>query len=408
MNGATPLRVLVVHNWYRSGQPSGEDRVVDQELAILNEAGHQATLFERHSDDIASMPTLEKMAVPLRVPWNARVRSELAGHLAAERPDIVHIHSTFPLLSPSVLAACTDACVPVVATLHNYLQVCPSGTLFRDGRICTDCTRGLPVASVRHGCYRGSAVATVPCASSLMLNRRRWRTGVARFLCVSNAQRDMLISSGIPAHKMAVKYNFVPDPGVHRSGHGDYFLFLGRMTEEKGLRDLMAAWDRITAHGVTPMPLLLAGAGPMEQEVAAWARDRPDVRYLGLRSRTECEALTARAAAVVAPSRWMEPLGTVVISAMAAGVPTVAPAHGSFIELTRNGETGVLYQPGNVVELAAAIERVASDPAENIRMGQGGRRYYEQAFTPEVGLAALVAAYRSVIAEERIPAPAVR
>jgi glycosyltransferase involved in cell wall biosynthesis len=207
---------------------------------------------------------------------------------------------------------------------------------------------------------------------------------------------------------MSVKYNFVPDPGVHRSGHGDYILFLGRMTVEKGLRDLMAAWDRITAQRVAPMPLVLAGAGPIEHEVAAWARDRPDISYLGLRSRTECEALTGRAAAVVAPSRWMEPLGTVVISAMAAGVPTVAPAHGSFIELTRNGETGVLYQPSNVVELANAIEHVASDTAENLRMGQGGRRYYEEAFTPDVGLAALVAAYRAVIAEERGPTQAVR
>jgi glycosyltransferase involved in cell wall biosynthesis len=210
----------------------------------------------------------------------------------------------------------------------------------------------------------------------------------------------------MPADKMSVKYNFVTEPRARRSGNGQYILFLGRLTVEKGLRDLMSAWDQIGARMTSPVPLLIAGSGPMEREIADWARDRSDVRYLGLQSRDECEDLTAGAVAVVAPSRWMEPLGTVVISAMAAGVPTVAPAHGSFVELARNGETGVLYRPGNVAELADAIERVTADVEENLRMGKDARRYYEQAFTQEIGLETLVATYRSVIAGERDPARA--
>jgi glycosyltransferase involved in cell wall biosynthesis len=406
MNSEIPMRVLVVHNRYRSTQPSGEDRVVDQELTLLKDAGHHATLFGRESDDIAGMTPLAKAAVPFQVPWNSGVRAELARRLAADRPDVVHIHSTFPLLSPSVLAACSDADVRVVATLHNYAQVCPSGTLFRNGRICTDCTHGLPIASLRHGCYRGSRLATAPLTASLMVNRDRWHTDVARFLCVSRAQRDILVDSGMPAEKMAVKYNFVPEPRARRSGRGDYILFLGRLTEEKGLCDLMAAWDRVSARTMLRVPLVLAGAGPMEREVVEWAASRSNVAFLGLRTRADCEELTAKAMAVVAPSRWMEPLGTVVISAMAAGVPTVAPAHGSFIELARDGETGVLYRPGDVAELAGAIERVTANVEENLRMGKHARRYYEQAFTPEIGLEALVATYRLVIAGERDPAQA--
>jgi glycosyltransferase involved in cell wall biosynthesis len=406
VNRAVPLRVLVVHNRYRSSQPSGEDRVVDEELALLNNAGHHATLFGRESDDIAGMTLPTRAALPFQVTWNSGVRAELARHLAADRPDVVHIHSTFPLLSPSVLAACSDAGVRVVATLHNYAQVCPSGTLFRNGRVCVDCTRGLPLASLRHGCYRNSTVATAPLTVSLVMNRARWHSDVTRFLCVSRAQRDILVNFGMPAEKMAVKYNFVPEPRARRSGLGDYILFLGRLTEEKGLRDLMAAWDRVSTRTTLPVPLVLAGAGPMEREVAEWAGSRSNVAFLGLRTRADCEELTAKAVAVIAPSRWMEPLGTVVISAMAAGVPTVAPAHGSFIELAQDGETGVLYKPGDVAELADAIERVTTDVEENLRMGKDARRYYEQAFTREIGLAALVAAYRSVIAGERVPAQA--
>src|SRR5439155_1083358 len=129
------MKVLVVHNRYRSEQPSGENNVVDQEVALLTEAGHDVGLFERHSDEIATMSRLGKAMVPLRVPWNSAVRAELATRLRAQRPDIVHIHNTFPLLSPSVVAACSDAGVPAVATLHNYTMVCPPGTLFRDGHV---------------------------------------------------------------------------------------------------------------------------------------------------------------------------------------------------------------------------------------------------------------------------------
>ncbi|WP_037766949.1 glycosyltransferase, partial [Streptomyces sp. FXJ7.023] len=153
------MHVLVVHNRYASAQPSGENKVVDQEVALLREAGHRVGVFERRSDEIGSRSLIGKAAIPLTVPWNPAVRTELAARLRAERPDVVHVHNVFPLLSPAVLAACADAGVPVVATLHNYTQVCPPGTLQRDGRPCTECVGAAPLPAVRHGCYRGSRLA---------------------------------------------------------------------------------------------------------------------------------------------------------------------------------------------------------------------------------------------------------
>ncbi|MFD5761295.1 glycosyltransferase, partial [Streptomyces sp. NPDC127044] len=114
------VHVLVVHNRYASAQPSGENKVVDQEVELLRAAGHRVEVFERRSDDIAARSLLGKVAVPLLVPWNPAVRAELAARLRTERPDVVHVHNVFPLLSPAVLAACADAGVPAVATLHNY------------------------------------------------------------------------------------------------------------------------------------------------------------------------------------------------------------------------------------------------------------------------------------------------
>ncbi|MFF1304688.1 glycosyltransferase [Streptomyces sp. NPDC058307] len=392
------MHVLVVHNRYGSAQPSGENKVVDQEVDLLREAGHRVEMCERRSDDIGAMSLLAKVAVPLRVPWNPAVRTELTARLRTERPDIVHIHNVFPLLSPSVLAACADAGVPAVATLHNYTQVCPPGTLQRDGRPCTDCVGSTPLPAVRHGCYRGSRLATVPLAVSLSANRRRWWSGVERFFCISAAQRDVLVHAGMPAERLAVKHNFVPDPDARRTDAGEHLLYLGRLAEAKGVRLLMAAWDEIAASGGVGVPLVIAGTGPLEAEVTAWAAGRDDVRYVGLYDTADCQKAIARSVAVVAPSTWLEAFGLVVVEAMAAGVPVVAAGHGAFVELVEDGVTGLLHEPGESASLASCIRRIAGEPTGNREMGEAARRRYEQGFSPTVGLDRLVDEYRSVIA----------
>ncbi|WP_031069318.1 glycosyltransferase [Streptomyces sp. NRRL WC-3742] len=392
------MHVLVVHNRYSSAQPSGENKVVDQEVALLREGGHRVELFERRSDTIAGRSLPGKVAVPLLVPWNPAVRTELAARLRAERPDVVHVHNVFPLLSPSVLAACADAGVPVVATLHNYTQVCPPGTLQRDGRPCTECVGGSPLPAVKHGCYRNSSLATVPLAVSLAVNRRRWWSGVERFFCISAAQRDVLARAGMPAERLAVKHNFVPDPGILREGGGEHVLYLGRLAEAKGVRLLMAAWDELTAAGGVGVPLVIAGTGPLEQEVTAWAAGRGDVRAVGLYDTEQCRAAIARSVAVVAPSTWLEAFGLVVVEAMAAGVPVVAAGHGAFVELVEDGVTGLLHRPNDASSLAGGLRRIAAEAGRNKEMGLAARSRYEQGFSPAVGLERLVEGYRSAIA----------
>ncbi|MFJ8471096.1 glycosyltransferase [Kitasatospora sp. NPDC094011] len=392
------MHVLVVHNRYASAQPSGENKVVDQEVALLRGAGHRVDLFERRSDSIAAKSLPAKAAVPLLVPWNPAVRAELAARLRRERPDVVHVHNVFPLLSPAVLAGCADAGVPVVATLHNYTQICPPGTLQRDGRPCTECVGGSPLPAVRHGCYRGSRLATVPLAVSLAVNRRRWWSGVERFFCISAAQREVLARAGLPADRLAVKHNFVPEPGVRRTGAGEHVLYLGRLAEAKGVRLLMTAWDALAAQGGVGVPLVVAGTGPLEREVADWAAGRADVRYVGLYDPAQCREAVAQSVAVLAPSTWLEAFGLVVVEAMAAGVPVVAAGHGAFVELVEDGVTGLLHRPGDPASLAAGVRRLTAEPEFNRELGRAARLRYEQGFSPDVGLEHLVEGYRGAIA----------
>lgn len=385
------LRVLVLHNHYRSEQPSGENTVVDAEVALLRQAGHRVDVFERRSDDIADLSLARKALVPLRVPWNPAARTALAERLRRERPDVVHVHNTFPLLSPSVLDACRAAGVPVVATLHNYTQICPTGTLYRDGRTCTACAGRLPLPAVRHGCYRESSAATVPLAVNLVANRRRWLSTVSRFLCISDAQRRTLVTNGMPAEKLVVKYNFVEDTDLRRTGPGEHLLYLGRLTEEKGVRLLMAAWDRSSRE--LGVPLVIAGAGPMADEVAEWSRSRTDVRFAGLQDKAGSRALIARSIAVVVPSRWLETFGLVVVEAMAAGVPSVVAGHSSLAELVQDGVTGLHHTPGDAASLAAELGRIVRAPGS---LGLAARERYEREFTRQAGLANLLMHYRQV------------
>ncbi len=391
------MKVLVIHNRYRSSSPSGEDRVVDQESTALIAAGHIVRRFERLSDDIEMFSVARKARVPVEVVWSRSAARDVTRVLREFRPDVVHAHNLFPLLSPSVLAACRAEHVPVVATFHNYRHICPSGDLFREGKICRDCVGGLPVASVAHGCYRGSAASTVPLAIATVAQRRAWRTLPSAYIFISGSQRKELGPMNLPQSRCFVKPNLVP-PVKHRVAPEDLVVYVGRVNESKGLRLLMRAWDafeRSSEGG--KLRLAVAGSGPLDDEVSRWAATRPTVDVLGLLTRSQCEDLLCRARATVVPSEWLETFGLVVVEAMAAGIPPIAPAHGSFPELIVDGKDGVLFPPGDASALAVVLERVARCPQSFDEMGDRARDAYEERFEPESNLRQLEAIYRFAI-----------
>jgi glycosyltransferase involved in cell wall biosynthesis/SAM-dependent methyltransferase len=387
------MRVLVVHNRYRSASPSGENRVVDQESDALLRAGHEVEHFERQSDDIAGFSLREKAIIPGQVVWSPSAAREIGRVLASFKPDVVHVHNLFPMISPSVLQACRRHLVPAVVTLHNYRQICPSGDLFRDGRICQDCVGRLPLPSIRHGCYRDSAAATAPLAVADVTTRRTWQTLPSAYVFISESQRQLFSSLELPMQRCFVKHNLV----FPMNGDGTtepVIVYLGRLNEEKGVPLLMKAWDRSAPNGLR---LVIAGGGPLEAEVSDWARTRPSVEDAGLLNRDECISLLARARAAVVPSQWLEPFGLVVAEAMSAGVPSIAPAHGAFPELITDGADGVLYPPGDVDALARLFGDVEKDPERWDALGMTARETYERRFEPCKNIAQLEEIYQFAI-----------
>ena len=337
--------------------------------------------------------------MPAQVVWSDEARRTLIRTLRSFRPDVVHVHNTFPLLSASVLYACRAQAVPVVATLHHYRLVCPSGDLFRDGAVCHDCVgRRLPLPGVLHGCY-SSVLATLPLATGLVAHRRAWRTLVSAYVFLSRAQRDIVAPNRLPAARLFVKPNFVPVQSAREAQPEDLVVYAGRLATSKGVPVLMQAWDRFTgATGERRLRLVIAGAGPLGDEVAAWSAARPSVDWTGMLDEDACASLLARARAVIVPSAWEETFGLVVVEAMASGVPAVAPAHGSFPELITDGVDGVLFEPGDPVALTSCLRDIDSNPERYAALGRAARRTYEQRFTREANVAQLRRIYEFAIA----------
>jgi glycosyltransferase involved in cell wall biosynthesis len=392
------MRILVAHSRYRSAAPSGENRVVDQETAALTALGHEVELFERRSDDIEAWPAVRKAALPAAVVWNGGARRDLRAVLRSSRPDVVHVHNTFPLLSASVLYACRDAGVPVVATLHNYKLACASGDFFRDGAVCHECADGAPVGALRHGCYRGSRAATAPVALAAVAHRRAWRTMVAAYACISASQRDLLRGVGLPADRVFVRHNMIPALAATAVTRRPEVVYAGRLDATKGVPVLLAGWDRYLAANPSPgLSLVIAGAGPLEDDVRSWAASRPSVRFFGQLDADACAAAMAAARAVVLPSAWEETFGLAAVEAMALGVAPVAAGHGAFPELITDGVDGVLFRPGDPASLAAAVELADKDNRVFEEYGIQARKTYEQRFDPEESLRRLIDIYKYAI-----------
>lgn len=392
------MKILVLHNRYRPTAPSGENVVVDQESAALAERGHEVVVEQRRSEEVASWSVLRRATLPARVLWSEAARRDLAASLAEHRPDVVHVHNTFPLLTPSVLRACRDAGVPVVASIHNYKLGCANGELFRDGRVCHDCLGHAPVPAVAHGCYRGSAAATAPVALGQVLHAPAWRTLVSAYAFLSRAQRDVLAPLGLPAERSFVKGNFVAASTVQVPTEHQV-AFVARLDEAKGTRVVMAAWDAFRARRPrSALRLVVAGGGAMAEEVERWAAGHPSVRAAGRIPRSEVDALMAGSRAVLAPSQWEETFGLVAIEAMAAGTAPVASAHGAFPELVTPRVDGALFAPGDVDALVDVLAEVDDEPGRWDAYGARARQTHAARFAPEVGLARLEEIYAFAVA----------
>jgi glycosyltransferase involved in cell wall biosynthesis len=227
------MKILSVHNSYQL--PGGEDHVFAQEADMLRSHGHEVVLYQVSNDQVKGVNPLVLLGNTI---WNRSIQQELRVLMQREKPDIVHVHNTFPVISPAVYYAAGEAAIPVVQTLHNYRLLCPAATLFRDGHVCEDCVgKAIPWSGVAHGCYRSSRLATAAGAAMLAIHhyKQTWSEAVSAYIALSEFARAKFIEGGLPAEKIFVKPNYLQtDPGPGE-GKGNYALFVGPFSGTDGI-----------------------------------------------------------------------------------------------------------------------------------------------------------------------------
>lgn len=385
------MKILLCHNYYQ--QPGGEDQVFSDEAWLLENYGHEVIRYTVHNDAINEM---SKFDVARRTVWNSQSYDALRSLIRRERPVLMHCTNTFPLISPAAYYAARAEGVAVVQSLHNYRLLCPNALLLRAGRICHDCLgKRLTWPAMVHSCYRYSRAASTVIAFMLGYHgiKKTWTNAVDQYIAMSDFSRQMFIQGGLPANRITVKPNFVhPDPGAE-AGEGGYVVFVGRLSEEKGLDTLLSAWEVLDQR----LSLKIVGDGPLAEHVQSAAANDERIEWLGRRPFEDVLSIIGRAACLVMPSIWYETFGRTIVEAFAKSTPVIVSGLGAMQELVEDGRTGLHVEAGDPQQLAMAVQTLLCDKDRLAKMRTAVREEYERYFTAEHNYRQLMKIYENAL-----------
>ncbi|HZZ72828.1 MAG TPA: glycosyltransferase [Pirellulales bacterium] len=385
------MKILFCHNYYQ--QPGGEDRVFADETALMESRGHEVLTYTIHNDSIRER---SKLALACGTLWNRRIARELRARVERERVELVHFHNTFPLISPAAYYAVRQAGAAVVQTLHNFRLLCPQATFLRNAQVCTECLgRRVPWPAIRHACYRDDRLATATLTASLTLHRllNTYRRSVDQYISLTEFARSLFIRGGLPAEKLAVKPNFVYESPAVGRGEGGFALFVGRLSVEKGVLPLLAAWELLG----DAIPLRIIGDGPLAEQVRQAAARQPAIQWHGSQTAAEVQRAMQMAACLILPSTWYEGLPKTLVEAFSVGTPVIGSRLGAMEELIEPDRTGALFAPDDAAQLADVVRQFWDDPAAQLRLRQGARAEYEFRYSAERNYELLTEIYQQAL-----------
>lgn len=382
------MRILSIHNYYQIR--GGEDESCRAEKSLMREMGH---LVDEYEKDNITIPSYQNLQLAARTIWSQESYRAVRKKLQRHCYDVVHVQNSFPLISPSVYYAAQAEGVPVIQTIRNYRLLCPNALFFRQGKVCEDClNKTVPLPGVIHGCYRNNRLASGITAGMISIHRllKTWDRKIDKYIALTYFARDKLIQGGLPGEKIIVKPNFVnPDPGIG-FGKGQFALYVGRLSVEKGLDTLMAAWEKLRY----PFPLRIVGDGPLSELVLEKTKEAPHITWLGRKSIDEVHQLMGEASFLIFPSKWYETFGRVAIEAFAKGTPVIASKIGAIAELVEHKKTGLQFQSGSPQDLAEQVEWALAHPEEMQQMRLTVRQEFEAKYTAKINYKQLIEIYR--------------
>jgi glycosyltransferase involved in cell wall biosynthesis len=398
------VKILLAHNYYGSAAPSGENQVFEAEGDLLRQRSHEVSEFLRHSDTIRAKGAWGVVKGAFSTPWNFFAAKDLRYAVETSHPDVVHVHNTFPLLSPAIFHAIGQRSARVL-TLHNYRLLCPAAIPMRAGQVCTDCLdRRSMLPALQHGCYRDSRLATLPLAANVALHRYlgTWMKQVDAFIALTEFQRKRMVEAGLPADRVHIKPNFYPGgPAVLTwEDRRQSVVFAGRLTAEKGVLALVRAWLK---WGASAPELRIVGDGGLRSELERLAATAPEVpiRFLKQLTGTAAQEEIACARLLVLPSECFEGFPMVVREAFAFGTPAAVSNIGPLPSIVQQGENGIVFEPGVPESLLQVVRTAWETSGELEHLAAGARRSYESLYNEEANYRMLMTIYEQAIEVSR-------
>ena len=394
-----------MHNFYGSSAPSGENIVFEMEKNLLLSHGHQVAIFSVSSDEIRSQGLWGLIKGGLLTPWNPFSIRSLKKFASKFKPDIIHVHNTFPMISPSIFHAIKPK-IPMVLTLHNYRLFCSAGIPMRNGKACTECLeRRSVIPALLYGCYRKSRLATIPLAISITLHHAlgTWLNQVDAYIVFTKFQKSILTASGLPQEKIYIKPNF-------NSGESDIKLwserlerivYVGRLSSEKGLINLLKAWKIWSSQTGSCVPTLrIIGDGPLRYDLENMAKDLPIV-FLGQLTASDAKSEISMAKLLILPSECYEGFPMVIGEAYALGTPVAASNLGPLGEIVEENVSGVLFEPASPDSICKVIKSIWGLPEKLEALGQGAYEKYQHLYSEKINYQRLIEIYMKVINETK-------
>jgi len=385
------MRILLIHNKYK--QSGGEDAIFWAESELLLNNGHEV---EHLLYDNTTIKTLfDKFMSGIRAIYNPGSARALKIKIQVFNPDVIHVHNFLPLVSPSVLFIAKKYKIPVVITLHNYRLICPSAILFYNGHIYEKSIHSIfPIDAIWKGVYRNSTVQTATVALMTAIHHwlGTWKNKVDCYITLTRFAREKFENSAlsISPKKLVIKPNFIKDCGNGKTKREDFFLFIGRLTEEKGIRTLLKAASLYN------FKFTIIGDGPLSSEVENFARLNPTMTYLGFQTKDTVMSYLKKCKALIFPSIWYEGFPVTILEAFCTGTPVIASNMGGMKEIIQNRVNGLHFEPGDEKDLVSKILEIEDDDDLAKKLSMNSRLTYLNYYTPSKNYDQLVEVYDRV------------
>ncbi len=393
------MKILVVHNYYR--EAGGERVSLSAQVSLLQSRGHDVIQFTRNSSEIDEYNIFRKVKFFQETVFSSQTYRDITAIIKENKPQIAHIHNVFPLISPSVYLALHNHNIPIVQTIYNFRFLCPNGLFYTNGQICEKCILGNTFHAIRFRCFRNSRSLSALYGLTIALHRKVGTFDLIKaFVVPAEFTGQKLIEGGIATKENMHTIKYILPKNVPQMRVGNLskekvdFVFIGRLSREKGIWTLLHAFRKIK--GVT---LKILGDGPLIVSIQSWLQQNhiSNIELVGFVSGQKKWELLSSAVATIVPSIWYENSPFTVLESMAVGTPVIGSAIGSLPEIIQHQKTGLLFKPGDSEDLFQKLEWIKNNPEKGLQMGRNAQIEFKLQYDSEIYYHQLMAIYKSFL-----------